>query len=91
MGGQDIGQGWDYDYSVIGGQTLATLLLQLLDLFAYLDWCLETSYNAVDSQNRGDKLGNRYVPGFRDVSAAAVPTAFCCGPGLSARLTKLLF
>jgi len=57
VGGQDIGQGWDYDYSVIGGQTLATLLLQLLDLFAYLDWCLETSYNAVDSQNRGDKLG----------------------------------
>jgi len=66
--------------------------LQLLDLFAYLDGCLETSDNAVNGQNRGYKLADGYVPGLGNVcaTAAALTAAGRCGPGLSARLSQLL-
>lgn len=81
-----LGYNWGHLVVVVGGQTLASLLLQLLDLFHDLGTRLECFDDAFASECSGNKLINGYMPGIGGVCRAAAATAAtvvgccrCCG------------
>lgn len=64
-----------------GGQTLASLMLQLFNLLHSVCARLESLHYTLACECCGYKLINRYVPGLRDVcadAAAATVSCVCC-------------
>lgn len=80
----------NFGYSVICGETLPALLLQLFDLLADLDRRLETSDDTAHRQNGGYELCDGNVPGLGGVcaTAAAIAAVWRC-PGLATGQSQL--
>lgn len=61
-----------------GGQTLASLMLQLFNLLHSVCARLESLHYTLTCECCGYKLINRYVPGLRDVCADATAATVSC-------------